>query len=121
MLGLPASWLPVWKKVIAGSWLIASVNIERIMHQRSAWRAMLGIRSLNHIPLSPCWAKGKIEGATGKLFWPLVIVVSRWPWRIDSGRSSPRRFASPGLGSKRSICEGAPDWNRWMIRFAFGA
>ena len=81
---------------------------------------MFGRSSLNHMPLSPCWAKVKSEGATGKFFWPLVIVVSRWPWRIDSGRSSPRRFSISGLGSNRSICEGAPDWKRKMIRFAFG-
>ena len=27
------------------------------------------------------------DGATGNRFWPEVIVVSRWPFRIDSGRS----------------------------------
>ena len=90
MLGRPANWLPVWKNVIAGSWLIASVCMERIMHQRSACRPMLGNSSLNHMPLSPCWRNENIDGATGKFFWPLVIVVSRCPCRIDSGRSSPR-------------------------------
>ena len=29
----------------------------------------------------------KIDGATGNRAWPEVIVVSRWPRRIESGRS----------------------------------
>ena len=29
-----------------------------------------------------------IDGATGKRVWPEVMPVSRWPWRIESGRST---------------------------------
>ena len=46
--------------------------------------------SLSQAPLWPCWANLKIDGATGKLFWPEVIVVIRWPIRTESGSSIPR-------------------------------
>ena len=44
MLGRPASWAPDWKKVIAGSWLIASVCIVVTKHRSSAWLASRGLR-----------------------------------------------------------------------------
>src|SRR5256885_11941857 len=47
MLGRPASCDPVWKNVIAGSWLIASVCIERMTHISSAIRAVWGSSSLD--------------------------------------------------------------------------
>ena len=83
-----------------------------MMHSSSAIFAVWGSSSLSQAPLSPCWANLKIEGATGKLFWPEVIVVIRCPIRIESGSSTPRLFRIAGLSSNRSICEGAPDWNR---------
>ena len=104
--------MPVWMKVMAGSWLIASVYIERTMHSSSAMRRVCGSSSLSHVPLLPCCANLKIDGATGNVVWPAGHVVSRWPLRIESGRSSPRCSSSSGLGSNRSICDGAPDWNR---------
>ena len=112
MLGRPASCAPVWMKVMAGSWLIASVFIDRTMHHSSARPDMWGISSLNHAPDSPCRANLNSDGATGNLDWPEVIVVSRCPIRIEAGRSSPRLASIAGLGSKRSIWDGAPDWNR---------
>ena len=112
MLGRPASWLPVCMKVMAGSWLIASVCIPRTTHHSSDLEAICGISSLNQLPDWPCCLNLKIDGATGKFFWPDVIVVRRWPLRIDSGRSLPRIASSCGFGSKRSICDGAPDWKR---------
>ncbi len=39
------------------------------------------------MPLLPWRAKRYLEGAMGKRDWPEVMVVSRWPLRIDSGRS----------------------------------
>ena len=42
MLGRPASWAPVWKKVTAGSWLIASVCIDLMKHSSSATFAVYG-------------------------------------------------------------------------------
>ena len=95
-------------KVMAGSWLMASVCMERTMHHSSAMPAMWGITSLNQAPDWPCWANLKMLGAMGKDFWPEVIVVRRWPFRMDSGRSLPRCATISGFGSNRSICEGAP-------------
>ncbi len=67
MQGRPESCDPVCKKVIAGSWLIASVYMERMMHNSSATFAVWGSSSLNHAPLWPCWAKLKIDPAMGRL------------------------------------------------------
>ena len=39
------------------------------------------------MPHSPCWANLYLDGAIGNRFWPDVMVVSRWPCRIESGRS----------------------------------
>ena len=88
MLALPGISLPVIRKVHAGSWLIALVWTERTMAMSSTTLAVHGSSSLIQAPLWPCWANLKSVGATGNLVWPLVIVVMRWPWRIDSGRSS---------------------------------
>ena len=95
---------------MAGSWLMASVCTERTKQSSSAMAAVWGRSSLTHAPLSPCRAKRKTDGATGKRFWPDVMVVRRWPARIDSGRSSSKRSAMAGLGSKRSVWDGPPDW-----------
>ena len=46
-----------------------------------------GKSSLTHMPDLPCCSNLYFEGAIGNRAWPLVIVVRRWPWRIDSGRS----------------------------------
>ena len=100
MLGRPASCEPVCTKVIAGSWLIASVCIERMMQMSSTIPAVCGKSSLSHAPLWPCCANLKIDGATGKLFWPEVIVVIRWPIRTESGSSIPRR-----AGDRRLVVE----------------
>ena len=97
MLGRPASCEPVWTNVIAGSWLIASVCIERMMQRSSAIFAVCGSSSLSQAPLWPCWANLKIDGATGRLFWPEVIVVIRWPMRTESGSSIPRLLADRRL------------------------
>ena len=59
MLGRPASWAPVWKKVTAGSWLIASVCIDLMKQRSSATRAVCGSKSLTVAPLWPCRAKRK--------------------------------------------------------------
>ncbi len=96
----PASCEPVCTKVIAGSWLIASVCIERMMQMSSTMLAVCGKSSLSDAPLWPCRANLKIDGATGKLFWPEVIVVIRWPIRTESGSSIPRR-----LGDRRLVVE----------------
>ena len=53
MLGRPGNWLPVWKKVIAGSWLIASVCTERSTQISSAMPPMCGRSSLTSVPHLP--------------------------------------------------------------------
>jgi hypothetical protein len=98
--------------VIAGSWLIASVCIDRTRQSLSMIRPVCGRSSLISVPDSPHGLKPYFDAITGKLFWPLVIPVSRWPLRIESGSSLPCRATSPGFGSSSSICEGPPDWKR---------
>ena len=98
MLGRPASWAPVWKKVTAGSWLIASVCIDLMKHSSSATLAVCGSSSLTRRPRS-----GR-AGRTGT-GWPRpgssscreVMPVSRWPIRIESGSSVPWSRSSSGL------------------------
>ena len=53
MLGRPASCAPVWKKVMAGSWLMASVCIDLTKHSSSATFAVCGSSSLSQAPLLP--------------------------------------------------------------------
>jgi len=50
--------------------------------------------------------------AVGHAVWWALIPVKRCPWRIESGRFCPRRFASCGLWSNKSNCEGPPARNR---------
>ena len=82
---------------MAGSWLIASVCIERMIARSSTIFAVCGSNSLTQAPLLPCCANLKTDGAIGKRVWPEVIVVSRWPCRMDSGRSLSNQADIPGL------------------------
>jgi hypothetical protein len=97
MLALPGISLPVMRKVQAGSWLMALVCTLRTIARSSTTLAVQGRRSLTHAPLWPCWAKLKTDGATGNRVCPLVMVVMRWPWRMDSGRSTSKCPLKPGL------------------------
>jgi hypothetical protein len=97
MLGRPASWAPVWKNVMPGSWLIASVYIDLTKHRSSTTFAVWGNRSLTHAPDCPCCANLKFGGATGKVACVEVMPVNRCPIRIDAGSSEPRRSCSRGL------------------------
>jgi hypothetical protein len=98
--------------VIAGSWLIASVNIVRTTQRRSATCAVCGKRSLTHRPARPYWRKPVNDPAIGRIAWLPLMPVSRWPPRTDFGRSSPWRCCSSGFGSNVSNGEGPPAWNR---------
>src|SRR5208282_4200649 len=82
--------------------------------------AVCGSSSLSVVPDFPAGLKLKMEGATGRVDWPEVMPVMRWPMRMDSGKSVPFLLVRFGLWSNRSICEGAPDWCRYMMRFALG-
>src|SRR4051794_1003252 len=97
MLGRPASCDPVWQNVIAGSWLIASVNIDLMKHKSSACCERCGHNSLMSCPLRPYFWNLNNDGATGNAFCPDVIVVNRCPCRMDSGSSCARYFSSCGL------------------------
>ena len=83
--------------MIAGSWLIASVCMLRMKHSSSTILAFHGSSSLTHMPHLPCWANLYFDGAIGKRAWPLVIVVSRWPLRMLSGRSLSYHSCITGL------------------------
>jgi len=87
MQGRPVIWLPVCMYEIAGSWLMASVCMLRMKHMSSTMFAVFGRSSDTHIPDLPWRANLYFEGAIGNRFCPEVIVVSRCPWRIDSGKS----------------------------------
>jgi hypothetical protein len=114
MLGRPGCWLPVCTNVIAGSWLIASVCIERTMHNSSATAPRCGSASLIQAPSPPLsWrVKWNDDGATGKRVWPDVMPVSRWPLRTDSGKSLSYCSCRRGLWSNRSRWLGPPSMCR---------
>ena len=79
----------------------------------STMRAVYGSSSETHAPDLPYCANLKIEGAIGKRLCPLVMVVSRWPCRMDSGRSF-RTSPSSSACSRRSPSAAArpPDADR---------
>ena len=65
MLGRPAICEPVWKNVIAGSWLIASVYIERTMQRSSTTLAVCGSSSLTQAPLRAVLGEAEVRAASG--------------------------------------------------------
>ena len=67
--------------------MMASVLTVLITARSSTIFAVCGSSSLTQAPLEPCRLNLKIDGATGKRFWPDVIVVMRWPLRIVAGSS----------------------------------
>jgi len=89
--------LPVYESMFAGSWLIASVFIVRMIAMSSTILAVCGRISDTQAPDLPCCWKEYADGATGKRFWPAVMPVTRWPLRTDAGRSWSKRFTSSGL------------------------
>src|SRR5215472_1909072 len=95
--GRPVTWLPVWMYVMAGSWLMASVCIERTKHMSSTIFAVHGKSSLTHMPDLPCWANLYFDGAIGNRACPLVMVVRRCPIRTESGKSLSNHFCICGL------------------------
>ncbi len=74
---------------MAGSWLMASVCIDRISVMRSTILPWCGSSSLSSMPDWPCLWNWKIERATGSDDCPDVMPVMRWPWRMESGSSVP--------------------------------
>src|SRR5215216_6176170 len=107
-------------KVMAGSWLIASVYIDLTMQMSSAIFCMCGRRSLIQVP---CWPQGRpdhIGATTGKWACPLVMPVMRCVPFTEGGRSLPWLFWRLGLLSKRSTWEKPSLWKRQRTRLARG-
>ena len=82
---------------MAGSWLIASVYIDWMMHTSSTMSPVCGSSSLSHAPHLPCCANLKIEPASGIDDCCTDMPVSRWPPRTRSGSCSPFFSLSSGL------------------------
>ena len=61
MVGRPGCCPPVWIKVTAGSWLMASVCIERMMARSSAMPAMCGSSSDISAPDRPCFPNWNLD------------------------------------------------------------
>ena len=76
---------------------MASVCMLRMKHISSAIFPVQGRSSDIHIPHWPCWTNLNFEGAIGNRVCPDVIVVSRWPLRILSGRSLSYQSSIFGL------------------------
>ena len=77
------TWLPVCMSVMAGSWLIASVCMERMKQMSSAHLPRLGQQFGVH-PHAALAVLRELElrGRDGEAAWPLVMVVRRWPLRM---------------------------------------
>ena len=76
---------------------MASVLTVLTMVMSSTILAMFGSSSLTQAPDLPCCSNLKIERATGKLDWPEVMPVMRWPMRMLPGSSVPTSLLSEGL------------------------
>ena len=64
-------------KVMAGSWLMASVCMVRMKHMSSTIFAVHGSSSHTSMRHWPYFANLNFDGAMGKRAWPLVMVVRR--------------------------------------------
>ncbi len=87
--------MPVFMKVWAGSWLMASVFIERMMHSSSAIEPMCGNSSQISCPLVPNFLKANC-GAKQFSLAPWSWAMG-WPLVNDSGMGWPWSWASLGL------------------------
>ena len=95
MLGRPPSPKPVFMNVWAGSWLICSDCIERMMQSSSETLLRCGKMLLISWPDLPYFAKGYC-GPKQLSFWPWSWAIC-WPVVNDSGIGLPCISASFGL------------------------
>ncbi len=95
MLGRPEIVVPVFMNVWAGSWLIASVCIERMMQRSSATSARRGKMVEISCPFWPHFWNGCC-GAKQVSLAPWSWAIG-WPLVIDSGIGWPFISASFGL------------------------
>src|SRR5829696_6845901 len=91
-----------------------SATIERMMHKSSTTPATFGNSSLTSAPHCPCF-----ENLNGDC--KMLPVFVRINFGNSNGGACPLYFASAGFGSKVSTCDGPPDMNRKITRFARGA
>ena len=95
MLGRPAICDPVFMNMWAGSWLIASVVIERMTQISSATEPICGRSSESSVPFFPCFENLNC-GPWQMSFWPWSW-ASCWPVVKLSGIPLPSISASLGL------------------------
>src|ERR1700727_2895869 len=110
MEGRPENLSPQFIMKSEGSWLGRSVNMERITQRSSAWPPSCGKMSLISMPLCPYFLK--VKGDCSRL--PVLRSVLTLP----AGAGLPLYFASIGLGSKVSTCDGPPLRQRKMTCLA---
>src|SRR5579883_265345 len=111
MLGRCKRPSPQFISISDGSWLGTSATIERITHRSSMCAAAVRAKSsLTAMPLWPYCRKAKGD--------PRAAPVFRSVRRLGFGRFLPWYFASIGLGSKVSTCDGPPFMNRWTTCLA---
>ncbi len=93
--GRPLMVVPVFMNVCAGSWLMASVFIDRMTHRSSATSARRGKMVESSIPDLPHFLNsccGPRQTSLAPWSWAIG-----WPLVIDSGIGWPFRLASSGL------------------------
>src|SRR5262245_10116737 len=104
--GRPLIVVPVFMKVCAGSWLMASVFIDRMTHRSSATSARCGKMEDTSSPDLPHF----LNSCCG----PRQLSLAPWSWAIgcplviDSGIGWPVILVRVGLGSRVSRCDGPP-------------
>ena len=96
-----------------GSWFGTSAYIERMTAISSIDSAVFANNSLTSIPLWP-------------YFWNLngdgnAAPVGRSVFKVSPGRFLPAYWASSGLGSNVSTCDGPPFMNKWITCLALAA
>ena len=108
MLGRPLMVVPVFIKVLAGSWLMASVCIDRMTANSSTCFVRWGKSAVISVPLCPYFLKGNCgRKHVSRLFCNCAIDC---PFVNSAGIGWPFIFTSSGLfASNVSKCEGPPD------------
>src|SRR5688572_3742094 len=88
---------------LAGSWAGTSVHIDRTTHISSTRSARCGNTSLTSMPDLPYFLNSNGDG---------------YARPVRPGNAESSYFASDGLGSKVSTCDGPPPAKMWMTRLA---
>src|SRR5215217_1619870 len=105
--GRPEIVVPVFMKVWAGSWLMASVTIERTMQMSSATWPKWGKASQISWPFLPYFLKAQVGPRHLRAALPWSWAMG-WPLVKESGMGWPVISASLGLWSRVSRWLGPP-------------